>query len=296
MKVYWITGGIGKNIVAAAAVRAVSVATDQKTGILTGWPEVWENTPFVDSVVHPDANGPDAALKLHTGNVVERPEPYLNLGYRAGKTHLMEAYLEEMGRADADLDSQPKAYLELSGGEVEWAKEWLERFLKEHRREGRTPVLFQPFGLKPHEGQRRSLPPDVSQNIVDLLNSKDYVVVQSRAHTDRKLTDTLAPDLRLRHMISLVSAFEHIITVDTWLSHAAAALDKKALVFYGATDPKVLGYDCHTNAAKSCKLGRCMRPSISLPDNFVCPFQGDCLNYDKALIKEVLGRYLEWAT
>ena len=294
MKVYWITGGIGKNVIAAAAMRHIAICTSKDIGILTGWPEVWENMAFIKSVVHPEANGMEAAIQLHEGRIVERPEPYLNLGYRTGKTHLMNAFLEELGFVGVDVDSQPKAYVEVTQEEEGWAKKWLDRFLKENRNIGKIPVMFQPFGLMPQEGQRRSLPPDVAQHIVDILTDKGYVVIQSRGQTDRKLLRTYAPDLRLRHMIALVSAFDYVISADTWLVHVAAATGKKALVFYGATDPAVLGYEQHINVEKSCKLGRCMRPDIALPDNFVCPFQGDCLKYDSNRIEEVLGRYLEW--
>ena len=48
-------------------------------------------------------------------------------------------------------------------------------------------------------------------------------------------------------LFSLMVASDKRVLIDSSLQHAAAALNKKSIVLWVGTSPKVFGYDIHTN-------------------------------------------------
>jgi hypothetical protein len=68
--------------------------------------------------------------------------------------------------------------------------------------------------------------------------------------------------------------------------HAAAALNKKALVCWGGTSPEKLGYNMHKNLRrKVCPTPECHRPNSYLFDTqssgflWDCKYSDECMNY-----------------
>ncbi|OOH90812.1 lipopolysaccharide heptosyltransferase 1 [Pasteurellaceae bacterium 15-036681] len=52
---------------------------------------------------------------------------------------------------------------------------------------------------------------------------------------------TVLPKLTLTELASQISGAQAVVSVDTGLSHLTAALDKKNVILYGATDPNLIG-------------------------------------------------------
>lgn len=288
-----IDGGLGKQMCAASAVHAFGEANGQKVNVITGWPDAWKNHPWVADTAH--FMDTRKARPLCAKANVLRPEPYRELSYRLEGQHLIAAYMKALG-VPIDLAVKHLPLLKVDQGEREWAQTRLESYVAENAlKETKGTVAFMPFGGQAGEGMLRSLPQDQAQMAVEIMKELGWAVFQFRGQTDTKLKGIVSPDLDVRYMISLVTAFDRVVTVDTWLNHAAAALDKKALVFWGASSEKKLGYEEHKNARRQCecKIWPCGRPEMTIPDPFVCPYDGECLRWEEDELRSVLEEYLD---
>lgn len=286
-KVVFVDGGLGKQLMAARAIWDCWLTTKEKSFIVSGWPDVWRNHPGVEDVAH--FNDLKRVRPMCARRVMLRPEPYGETDYRLKGMHLVETYRRLLGvKGDGN-----KPFLSLEGKEIEWARKRFDEYKKEHDAKGKA-VAFMPFGGTPWEGMVRSLPLKLAQRVVDFMVGMGWCVFQFRGPTDVKLKSVVTPDLDIRYMLALLSAFDYVVTVDTWMQHAAVALEKKPLVIWGASSEVKLGYTEAWNIRREgeCKLAPCERPEMTIPDPFVCPYDGECLNWDSSL-EDRIGEYLD---
>lgn len=281
-----IGGGIGKNLAAAAAVEMLSRRTGEGYNILTGWPDVWLHHPSVKGLA--SLGDPVESHKLVAGRIILRPEPYDELSYREGKEHLIGAFCRQLGFTS----SIDKPLLTLTEPESDWAISWAEKLSKESG--GKKLVAYQPFGgsATDRDFLGRAFSQDISLEVSLLLQKQNLHPVLFRDPRQYKVPGCSVPDLDLRYSLAMLSAFEHIVCIDSWMVHAAAALNKEALVFYGSTDPDRLGYKTNVNVSRPCKLGRCNRPEYSLPDPFACPFDKMCIDWTAGELEQAIREYL----
>lgn len=77
----------------------------------------------------------------------------------------------------------------------------------------------------------------------------------------------------LRETASAIAACDAIVAIDSWISHAAAAMKTPGVVIFGSTAPKAFGHAMHTNLARKVDCGPCYRPALWADDFIEDPLQ-----------------------
>lgn len=298
-----VQGGIGRNICASAVVRAIKKAHPLKPlAVLCGCPEVFNKNPNVKKIVNLSHPGSvyDPFVK-DSKTIILTAEPYQNYDYIYRRKHFVECWCDEIG-VPAD-GIYPEMYFSIA--EMEMGLDWLHRF------SGKM-VLFQHQGGKipttnaakdkmiAKNGMfRRNLPETVAQEVTDGLIERGYYV-GSVGHENQFLPKQAeAIKFPPRAVTALIPNVRAVITIDSYLLHAAACFKDKTptLALWGGTNPKVLGYPTHRNMTRSaCDTPMCHRPDSFLFDNdtsgytWDCPHNDICCNYTS---EEILNAFDE---
>lgn len=240
-----ISGGYGRVVSATGVIAEMSKRNpDKKINIVTGFPEIFIGNPNVNkcySINH------EYLFDDHiAGTIYKEPEPYKLQGYVNGDLHIANGFaLELLGE-----DKFYKPELFLKEEELEEARMFVKSLNK-------PVVLFQPFGSmggKTKDGQKmledpsfRSLPIQFAKELYKEL-SKEYQVVLIKDQSQLGFQDWMTlPPLPLRKILALIPFVHGVVSVDSSLQHACAALNKKAIVFWGSTNSNQLGYDTNVN-------------------------------------------------
>jgi len=276
-----LTGGLGKNI----AFTAVLPFMESKPTILCSFPVVFDNNPFVERVVP----WPSPDFEILDRFDIKKVEPYHLASYRRGEISLIEASARA---CDVDIPEGARPSIFLTDQEKKDARAYLNR-------KGRPAILFQPFGAStnladPSSPGSRSLNKDQALEIATFLGKFGTVLVL-RGLNQPFLQGFEHPDLDLRFVISLVKEADAFVGVDSWLNHAAAALNKKGFFIFMSTDPAQLSYPIHTivQPSRQCQMFPCRRPWPGVPDNFICPFGLKCHKFESSVIFPELEKYLK---
>lgn len=235
-----IEGGIGKNIVATSVVRAISLQhLKRKIIILTAHIDIWLCNPRVHKVLefgktpyfYQDyINDKDTILMLQ--------EPYRCEDYIYKRKHLSEIWCE-MYNIKWDGE-KPELYF------TNLEYDFLQTLINKDQ-----PIfLIQCSGGSEHQQHKyswaRDIPPQVSQQIVDEM-SKTHRVIQVRRQDQIALNGCEYLSLNTRQLAMAIILSDKRLFIDSFMQHAAASLNLKSTVIWIVNDPKVLGYQTHTN-------------------------------------------------
>lgn len=290
--IFCVDGGIGKNIMATVPLRAIKKKyPDKKIIVVCGYTEVFAHNPNVHRVYHFSQAQYVYDDYINNGkSIILRKEPYIEYDYLYKNKHLTQVWCELM---DLEWDNS-KPDLFFTDSEVEGARE----FLKSKKR----PVLLThltggaiaPLGNPTPKMYVRSLPMDIANEVVTKLRD-DYHII-SIAGQNQPIPDyTERATYMLRQVMALAFYADKSLYIDSFMQHTAAAIDKKAVVLWGGTSPKVLGYDLHTNLTQEkCPTPYCHRPNSYLFDMMPygvpwdCKHSEICMKYDVDKIVNVV--------
>lgn len=288
-----IMGGLGRNIFATAMIRNLKQAyPEKKLFVVAGSPEIFFNNPHIKRVY-----GFQGLQHLYEDYIEKNPEtmvlevePYRHVDYISGELHIVRAWCDLLEIPCSDIT--PELYL--TRGELEMADAFMSRFDK-------PLILLQHCGgqapQNPNDPMeslakqalmfRRSLRPQTVQKVADQLLADGYAVGSIQAPTQFCPTGAERVAYPIRAVLCLIPKAAGIIAIDSFVQHAAAALNKKALVLWAGTSPDRLGYPLHKNIRRSaCETPECHRPNTYAFDVqadgslWSCPFSDACTNYD----------------
>jgi ADP-heptose:LPS heptosyltransferase len=299
-------GGLGKQIMATAVLKALrSQNPDAVIHAMTSYPEAFTGLEDVVDRTYP-LNVVPHFYEDHKQYEVMEVEPYTDLQYRSGELHLIEAWCKMLG---IQAPSTLAGVINLLDEE----KKAAEQFLGQVKLD-RPLIAFQPFGgtsyYSPQEANNptrpmhyRELPANTAQEIVDHLVNLGYAVVHIGLPTEPQLKNCLRltdkDPLNPRYIFALLDRCQYGIFIDSFAQHAWAALGKKnAIVLWGGTNPKTLGYTTNVNMTqpKSCTNLHCNRPNTFMFDfggngqPWRCVVGGKCMKFDS---KDVVRRFIE---
>jgi hypothetical protein len=304
--IFIVSGGIGRNIFATAVIRNLKKAyPNKRIFVICGTQEVFFNNPNVNRVYSFNTVQhlyEDYIFKNDDTCIVE-VEPYRHPDYMNNNMHIVKAWCDLL---NIECDSiVPELYFTVN--ESNMAKAYLSKFNK-------PLVLLQHIGgAIPQKADdkmqaiaselnmyRRSLREETTQKIVDQLIADGYAVGSVQADTQFQPKNTEKIQFPIRAIMALIPHVDSIICIDSFLQHACAALNKKALVLWAGTNPEKLGYELHTNLRRNvCATPECHRPNSYAfdmqPNGAVwdCPFSDVCRNYEAETIinafKEMKG-------
>ena len=234
-----INGGIGKHIAATAVIKnIVKKFQDRKLIVLGYYPEVFLNNPNVYRVYKSNCLQyfyEDFIKDKDT--ILLSQEVYQSTEYIVENKHLIQAWSECLNLNHEEQD--PEIFL--NHAEILDAKS---KYLKD------KPILvMQANGGSEHQNYSwtRDLPPFLAQEIINDLKDKYHIyLIKKPKQVSFKNAESLSFN-NIREAMALLCISEKRLLIDSFLQHAAAALNKPSVVCWLSTKPEKLGYNIHTN-------------------------------------------------
>jgi len=239
--IFNISGGAGKNIMATAVVNSLKKqCPDSKIMVTTAWKDVWVNNPNIDLVVNPVED-----LEFYKNHVLDTDsiylanDPYLTQSFVYEEKHLIEIWCEMFNIKYDGLPPQ----LYFTHEEKEKVKDRLpmDKKLFFIQTSGGAPNQRYPISWM------RDIPLPLAQKIVDLMNKKGYRTVHLRRENQYALENTSWIPMTIRELICSIQSADKCLFIDSIAQHAAAAVNKKAVVTWIGNKPEIFGYNIHTN-------------------------------------------------
>jgi hypothetical protein len=239
--IFHIDGGVGKNIIATAVVKSIkNQYPEHKLIIITAYPEVFINNPNIYRV-YKFGQLPyfyDNYIK-DRDSIILRMEPYHSGDYIYDKKHLSEIWCDIFNIPC--VDTKPEIYL--TSRELTFAQNVL-------KKDGPV-LLIQPFGGAENQNYSyswaRDLPPNFAQELVNDLKPHFNKIFHIKRENQPELQNTIKITDNFRNLFCYILLADKIIGIDSFVQHAAAALNKKATVGWIANNPIVFGHKIHDN-------------------------------------------------
>ena len=234
-----VSGGIGKNILATAVVKAIKRENpDMNIIILTAWKDAWMYNPYVYRSYKFD-NAPFFFSNYVNGKNVKvfALEPYQTEAYILKKEHLLKSWCALCG--------------------VEYKGETPELFFNQREVEyvinnisKNDPILL----VQTHGGGTtdikhswmRDLPIGIAQQVVNEFKGEARII-HVRRDDQLPLNDVEQFKGGIRELMVLVRESKYRLFIDSMCQHTAMALGKKSTVCWIRNYPHVLGYELHDN-------------------------------------------------
>ncbi len=237
-----IEGGIGKNIVATAVLRAISLKyPDHQILIVTAHPDVWRCNPRVWRIV--EFGKSEHFYQDHIENqdtTIFTQDPYRHNDYIQNKQHIVPIWCELCGVEPDGI--KPELYF------TKLENDFVENILKQY--DDRPIFLINPFGGSPQQEHKyswmRDIPPQTAQEVVDHY-SKTHRVIQIRRPDQIELSGVESLSLGIRELCLSLLHTDKRLLIDSFLQHASASFDLNSTVLWIGNSPDVLGYNTNTN-------------------------------------------------
>ena len=249
--IFEISGGIGKNIVATAVIRALKKQYPEKNIILqTAYPDIFVNNPNVYRIYrHGAPYFYDNHIKDHNTQFMLN-DVYRCSSYLLGLKSQAECWCEQN---NIQFDGKhPDLYLNP-----------LELQRVRNKIQTQKPLLLiQPFcgfSTEIKYNWNRDIPPQQIAEITSVL-SKKYDIFQIGRPDQIQVPDTkLFHSNDLRELLGVIAISDARLGVDSFMQHAAAAFNLPSVVCWITNTPLVAGYNSHTNIYPSADIN----PNIS---------------------------------
>lgn len=239
--IFHIEGGIGKNIVATAVVKSIKAKyPENKLIVITGYPEVFVHNPNVHRV-YKFGHLPyfyEDYIK-NKDSVILRMEPYHSGDLLYRKKHLAEIWCDVFNIPCVDV--KPEIFL--TQRELIYAETVLQK---------KGPILIiQSYGGAESQNHpyswSRDLPPFFAQDLVKSLKKHFSKILHIGRQNQPNLEDTIKVTDNFRNLFCYIALSDKILGIDSFVQHAAAALNKKATVGWISNSPIVFGHKIHDN-------------------------------------------------
>lgn len=235
-----IEGGIGKNVMATAVVRAISKSyPERKIVVVTAYPEVWECNPRIYRAI--SFSGTEYFYEDYVDGketIFFLQDPYRHTGCINRTRHLTDVWCEICG---VEWDGPvPEMYF------TRLESEFIQSYLS---KDSRPILLIHPFGGADTSSKyswARDIHPSTIGEIVREL-SGEYRIIQARRE-DQILVDgaeSLTTNARQLALCALHS--DKRLLIDSYMQHACAALGLKSTVVWIGNSPTVFGYEENDN-------------------------------------------------
>jgi len=270
--VFHIEGGIGKNVAATAVIAAYKKAKPKrKIIVVSAWPEVWINNTNI-ARFYRIGNTPYFYQDVIKDKDVEvySQDPYKQTSHITKKSHLIKTWCDMIGVKYNNETPQ----LNFNFRDVEEG-----RNIAQQCHDPQKPLLiFQPFGgpgpdHQPHPySWTRDIHPQHAQKIIDGVSDKYNVLhVCYEFHPQLSNCKRLEKIIGKNILFSALAFSEKRILIDSSLQHAAAALNLPSTVAWVGTQPKIFGYDMHTNFTPKKEFNKGTIDSYLYDYNFTGP-------------------------
>ena len=236
-----IEGGIGKNVMATAVVRAIAKQhPGRKIVVLTAHPDVWLNNQRVHAVKQ--FGSTDYFYKQYVedkNSLFFLCDPYKHTDYIYRRRHVTDIWCELCGVAwDGPT---PEMYF------TQLENDFCQTMVN---RDERPILLVNAFGgadIQQHKySWARDIPPVTAQGVVNELRER-FRVIQVRRADQISLEGAESYVTNLRQTALMLLHSDRRLLIDSFMQHAAAAFGLRSTVLWGCNTPVTLGYELHDN-------------------------------------------------
>jgi ADP-heptose:LPS heptosyltransferase len=235
-----IDGGIGKSIMFTAVLKAIRKQYKKSNIIVvTGYPDVFIANPNVNKVL-----GFDQLSGIYSKEIMNKDakvfvsDPYHRSDFITESGHLIKIWCESYGiEYNGEM---PELFL------LKAEKEYFEPFYKLDK-----PILaIQPNGGGLNQALKYSWTRDIPSPIIEQViehYKNDYAILHIKREDQIIYQNTLQALDSFRSIAILLSLSKKRLLIDSSAMHIATALKLPSTVAWIGTNPKVFGYEMHTN-------------------------------------------------
>lgn len=238
--IFQIDGGLGKSIMATAVLKVIKKEYKKANIIvITGYPDVFIGNPNVNKVLHQhQAVGLYKSYIQNKDTKVFITDPYSTSDFITESNHLLKIWCDIYGlNYNGEL---PEIFL--SKGE----KEYFAPFYKLDK-----PIMaIQPNGGAVGQPLKYSWTRDLTLNVVNEVVSyfkNDYAILHIKREDQLIYENTIGALDSWRSIAIMLTLSTKRLLIDSSSMHIATALNLPSVVGWIGTNPKVFGYDLHTN-------------------------------------------------
>jgi hypothetical protein len=238
--IFQCDGGLGKSIMATAILKVIKKEYKKANIIvITGYPDVFIGNPNVNKVLHQQqAVGLYKSYIHNKDTKVFITDPYSTSDFITESNHLLKIWCDIYGlKYNGEL---PEIFL--SKGE----KEYFAPFYKLDK-----PIMaIQPnggaIGQPLKYSWTRDLPASIVNEVVDYFKN-DYAILHIKRDDQLIYENTIGALDSWRSIAIMLTLSTKRLLIDSSSMHIATALNLPSVVGWIGTNPKVFGYDMHTN-------------------------------------------------
>lgn len=237
--VFHIDGGIGKNIIATAVVRALfKFYEDRKLIVVTAHEDFWLHNPYVFRCYrHGQLTYFYDSYVKDCDTIFLSHDPYRDNEFIKQSMHLSEVWCKMFN-------------IPFDGPEPEVYFNPLELMHMEATYNFKDPfIIIQPYGgiNKQPYSWTRDIPAENSLDIVNHYNRNGVRVLQLKSDTQPLLPGAEALTIPLRHVSMFLMKSKANYLIDSFAQHLSAALFVQSKVFWIANTPTVFGHTINEN-------------------------------------------------
>jgi ADP-heptose:LPS heptosyltransferase len=238
--IFSIDGGLGKNIMATAVLKAIKKQYSKANIIvITGYPDVFISNPNVNKVIQGGQQiGVYSKYVENKDAKVFVADPYHTSDYITEKKHLMEIWCEMYGvKYDGEM---PEIFISKA------EKQYFAPFYKMDK-----PIMaIQPNGGAMNQplmySWTRDIPQTIMQDVIEYFKN-DYAILHIKRQDQLVYPNTLGALDSFRSIAVLLTLSEKRLLIDSSSMHMARALNLPSTVAWIGTNPNVFGYEINTN-------------------------------------------------
>jgi hypothetical protein len=239
--VFEIKGGVGKNVIATAVVKALKKQyPESKILIVTAWDDLWYNNPNVYKIFK------FGELKYFYDDYIKDKNtkimilnPYDTDDYIYNRKHLINIWCE-LNNIPYNGE-QPELFF--TQREISYVKNTIVSKIKQ-------PIfLIQPFGGSYEEGYSwaRDIPVSDAEKIVSHYNKLGYKTLQIKSEKQILINGAEGLTRPMREIAIMILYSDKRLFIDSASQHIAAALGIPSTVCWIINKPEVFGYNMHDN-------------------------------------------------
>lgn len=237
--IFQVSGGIGKCIASTAVCASIKRKhPESKLIVVSGYPEVYLNNPNVDrSFAFGQQQYFYTEYIQNQDILVLAHDPYVEANHIMRKEHLIETWCAMYDLPVTKITGE----LFLNRREID--------FYTAKYNSDKPIFLLQSNGGAPNElkySWARDMPSNVVKEVIAQFKD-EYNIVHIKREDQFGYEGAMPVSDTFRGLLVLISLSKKRFFIDSFAQHAAAALDKNSTVLWICNDPKVFGYEVHTN-------------------------------------------------
>ena len=241
--IWFISGGLGKNVSATALVKSIKTThPDRKLIVVCSWPQVFLNNPNIDRVYSMDRTPHFYEDYIENKDIIVcNQEPYNQTGHITKQQHILKSWCELLG-------------IEYNNQQPQLFFNYAEQKRYQHQPSPKPVLLIHTSGGPTNDEAEynwtRDIPMEFASSIVDKYSATHNIIQITRPkgykllHPSVKIIDTPMTNLNL---FSLLKNSDKRILIDSCLQHASVAMGLPSTVLWVGTSPILFGYKQHLN-------------------------------------------------